>query len=75
MGQYDNNFLCTSCGSPQVNKNPHSDAFIQNGEGGGGNVPIAPCKYCKGVVIYVQNSEDAASALESYWKKLGLPKP
>ncbi len=72
---YDGNFICISCGSPQVGKNPFNDAFIQNGEGGGGNAPIAPCKYCGGVVIYVQDSENAEAAKESYWKKLGLPAP
>lgn len=46
MGDYDNNFICITCGSPQVGKNPHRDAFIQNGQGGGGNEPIAPCKFC-----------------------------
>lgn len=75
MGQYDNNFLCVSCGSPQVNKDPFKDPFIQEGQGGGGNPTISPCRYCGGVVIYVENDEDASSALESYFKSLGLPNP
>jgi hypothetical protein len=65
-------FLCTSCGSEQAHKNPMRDPFIQNGQGGGGNEPIAPCKYCGGVVIYLENRDDRDKAMRSHFKKLGM---
>lgn len=75
MGNYDNNFLCMTCGSPQIGKDPHKDPFIQNGQGGEGASMISPCKFCGGVVLYIEDEANAQSALTSARKKLGLNNP
>lgn len=73
MEEFEGMFLCTSCNSEQAYKNPWQDPFIQKGQGGGGNAPIAPCKYCGGVVIYIDRREDRDSVMRSHYRShLGM---
>lgn len=72
MEKYDSRFVCGECGSTQLGKNPFNDAFIQGGQGGGANAPISPCKYCGGVVVYVENVENIERVINSIRKTKGL---
>lgn len=65
MAERDNGvFVCTECKSDQ-RLDPYTNTWVQSGM-------TPPCKMCGGVVIYVDNSDNRDSALESSDKHRGI---
>lgn len=62
---YDGVFVCTECHSDQI-IDPYKNLWVQ-----GGQTP--PCKFCGGVVIFIDDETARQNALKQSDRQRGIP--